>query len=159
MEETPLAVDRGFCRQEAVVRLLRRLLADTVRDLDASEATIWVVSSDGMHLDAAVNHGPTADIVEAQSVPVQESVVGFVASSELPTCIGPEDRHNPQVDAATKTRTLAMAAAPFYCNRERIGVISAINPTRGGLFSAGDLETLKWKAYLVGLVLEDQRGT
>jgi hypothetical protein len=51
-----------------------------------------------------------------------------------------------------------MAAAPFSCDQEPAGVISAINPAGGGLFSASHLETLKWKAYLLGLILEDQRA-
>jgi hypothetical protein len=158
MADAPPAPDRAFVREESVARLLRQLLADTVSDLDASEATIWTISQDGLHLDAALNHGPTAEIVEAQSVPVKDSVVGLVASTGFPMCIGPEDYHNPSVDAATKTRTLAMAAAPFSCDQEPAGVISAINPAGGGLFSASHLETLKWKAYLLGLILEDQRA-
>jgi hypothetical protein len=158
MAEAPSAPSREFVREESVARLLRQLLADTVSDLDASEATIWTISADGLHLEAALNHGPTAEVVEAQSVPVSESVVGLVASTGFPMCIGPEDFHNPQVDLATKTRTLAMAAAPFSCAQEPAGVISAINPTGGGLFSASHLETLKWKAYLLGLILQDQRA-
>ena len=51
MADAPTALDRAFVRDESVARLLRQLLADTVSDLDASEATIWTISQDGLHLD------------------------------------------------------------------------------------------------------------
>jgi hypothetical protein len=82
-------------------------------------------------------------------------VVGTVASNGLATSIGPGDFHNPSIDELTGLRTRAMVAAPVLVRGKIVGVVSAINPTGGGLFSAGDLERISWKAYLIGLVLRD----
>jgi len=82
----------------------------------------------------------------------------MVASNGLSISIGPDDYHHPAVDEATQVATLAMIAAPVHVGGKRCGVLSAINPIDGGLFSSKDLEILSWKAYLMGLVLNDARN-
>ncbi len=106
-------------------------------------------------MEGTLNHGPKPEILENSSVPVRDSVVGMVAANGLAASIGPDDPHNPSIDAKTGTKTLAMVAAPVRGGGQIVGVISAINPTTGGLFSAENLDTLKWKAYLMGLILSD----
>ena len=158
MSEPGPIIDREACRQEVSARLLRRLLSETVDALRCAEATVWVISTDGLRLEAAINHGPTAAIVESQSVPADESVVGMVAANGLATAIGPEDWHNPSVDKATGTPTLAMVATPITLKGQTIGVLSAINPRDGGVFSGPAIDVIQWKAYLAGLIVGEQAG-
>ena len=156
-DPTPI-IDRDAVREEVSARLLRRLLAELVEDLRCAEATVWVISADGTRMDAAINHGPTAGVVESQSVPANESVVGMVAANGFATAIGPADWHNPSVDQATGTPTLAMVAAPILLRGQPIGVLSAINPRDGGVFSAPAVDTIQWRAYLAGLIIGEQAG-
>lgn len=147
---------RNDCRQGAARELVRRLLAEAAGETGASEATLWLLSEDHAYLEGTVNHGPTPAILEQARVPVTDSVVGLVASNGLAASIGPEDYHNPEVDRMTGVRTGAMIAVPVYVRGKLRGVLSAINPSGGGLFAADHLERLSWKGYLAGLVLADQ---
>ncbi len=152
-----MPISRAACRAEPIELAVRRLLRDTVEDLRASEATLWVFSEAGDRLEAALNDGPTREIVEAQSVAVDGSVVGMVASVGMAECIGPGDAHDDTVDEATGTDTSAMAAAPVVLGRggDVFGVLSAINPTDRASFDGEALEKIAWQAYLIGLVVCD----
>ena len=150
-------LDRAACQCGRLSRLLRRLLGETTAACQAAEATLWAPSADRSALEGALNHGHTPAVLEAASVPVDDSVVGLVFRTGVAACIGPGDPHNPTVDERTGLPTLAMAAAPVRSGSEAVAVLSVINPTRGGTFSRADLEALEWKAYLAGLVIEDAR--
>lgn len=155
-EPSGVVIERDVCRaSERLARAARRLLAETARDCAAAEATFWLISADGQHMEGVFNHGPTPEILETAAVPVADSVVGMVAANGLAASIGPEDPHNPAVDRMTGTVTRAMVAAPVRVRGQTCGVISAINPQRGGVFSGEALDTLKWKAWLLGLVLAE----
>jgi transcriptional regulator with GAF, ATPase, and Fis domain len=146
---------RGKCQQRPIAELGRRILAEVVSACRAAEATLWLLSADRTQMEAALNCGLSAPIIEASSVPVTESVVGMVACNGLPVSIGPDDYHHPEIDQRTQKKTLAMIASPLYVDGAICGALSAINPVAGGLFSAADLEQLAWKAYLLGLILND----
>lgn len=154
----PAVIDRATVRRGATETLLRQLLADTVKELRCAEATIWTISADGLHLEGAINHGPTVKVVESISVPANNSVIGLVAEQGLAKAIGPADWHNPSVDKATGTATVAMVAAPIDVEGVRTGVLSAINPTEGGGFEGAALRALIEKADRVGKILA-QGGT
>jgi len=149
---------RASCRREPVAGLVRRLLSEAAEAVSAPGAALWLISDDGQGMEGAVSSGAASDVIESASVPVSQSVVGTVASNGLATSIGPDDFHNPSIDELTGLHTRAMVAAPVLVRGKIVGVVSAINPNGGGLFSAGDLERISWKAYLIGLVLLDSHG-
>ncbi len=109
-------------------------------------------------MEGALNHGKTPAVMEALSVPITQSVVGMVASTGVSASIGPDDYHHPVATQAGAADTLAMIAAPVLIRGKLAGVVSAINPRGGGLFSADDLERLSFNAYLLGLILADTHG-
>jgi GAF domain-containing protein len=151
----PQAINREFYQRGRMETAGRRLLEETASECDGTEATLWIVSSNGRMMEGALNHGRTPEIIERSAVPLADSVIGMVASSGIGICIGPEDPHHPGIDEATGTRTLAMVSAPVYLNGKLCGVLSTINPRRGDVFSAADLEKLHWKCYLMGLIIQD----
>lgn len=157
-ESSRTRLTRATVQRESVAALGRRLLAEVVRDCGAAEATLWLISLDGLRLEGTLNCGPTPHILERESVPLTESVIGMVASNGLATSIGSEDYHHPGIDRLTGTRTSAMIAAPIYLHGRLGAVLSAINPVGRELFVSEDLEKLSWKAYLLGLVLADATG-
>jgi GAF domain-containing protein len=148
-------IDRAALRAPQVARFLRRLLSDAVEAVRADEAALWIPSPDGTQLEAALNHGPSRDIVERISVPLNDSVVGLVFIEDHGTCIGPDDKHNPIVDEATGTPTRSMVAVPIHFGQEKIGVLSAINPREPRTFDHDDLDQMTWRAYLAGLIIRD----
>jgi len=131
----------------------RRLLAEVARDCHADESTLWLIAEDGRHLEGALNHGRTPQLLERATVALVDSVVGMVASTGIATAVGRDDQINTTVDQQTGTPTRAMIAAPVLVGDDPAGVLSAINPKEGRLFDAQALETLQWKAYLMGLIL------
>jgi len=151
----PLRVIRDECQRPRVATPGRRILDEAVSECGAQESTFWLLSEDGQQMDGTLNRGAAQHILETISVPVADSVIGMVASNGLAVSIGPDDYHHQAVDELTQVRTAAMIAAPVHVGGKLLGVISAVNPVRGGLFSPRDLETLSWKAYLMGLVLDD----
>lgn len=143
----------AFVRAPGLARRLRRLLAETARDLDADEATLWVFDADEAWLAAALNFGPTSAIVEAQRVPADASVIGMVATQGLTVAIGPGDAQNPTVIEATGTPVRAMVAAPVRLAGENVGALSVVNPHGSERFAAGALDAIAWKATLVEALL------
>jgi GAF domain-containing protein len=149
---------RGSVQQGAAATPGRRLLARAVEDCRAEEATLWLISDDRQRMDGTLNHGRTPHVLESLSVPVPQSVVGMVASTGVGASIGPDDYHHPAPTQAGAAGTHAMIAVPVLVGGRLAGVLSAINPRGGGLFSTEDLERLSFNAYLLGLVLADTHG-
>jgi GAF domain-containing protein len=139
--------------------LVRRLLTEAAEAVSAPGAALWMVSEDWSTLDGTLATGPGGTVIESAAVPVDESVVGMVAGNGLATSIGPDDFHNTWIDELTGLHTRAMVAAPVLVRGQVVGVVSAINPGGGGLFSADDIERISWKAYLIGLVLADSTSS
>lgn len=146
---------RATCQQGVAADLGRRLLARAAVDCRAEEATLWLLSEDRQNMEGTLNAGKTPDVLEQLSVPITQSVVGMVASTGVGASIGPDDYHHPVATQAGAADTLAMIAAPVLIRGRLAGVVSAINPRGGGLFSADDLERLSFNAYLLGLILAD----
>jgi GAF domain-containing protein len=144
------------CQTGRLAKIARRILAEAAADCRCAGVALWLPSADGAHMLGALNHGPAADVVESASVPTAESVVGMVALNGLAASIGPGDYFNPSVDARTGLETKAMIVVPVLVRGKLVGVLSAINPDHGGLFSSDDLEKLSWRAYLLGLALADR---
>ena len=142
---------------------LERLLREVVDDCQASEASVWELRPETGELELVLNIGPARERIVGLRVPISESVVGLVATIGEATSIGPGERRHPLVDERAGTETTAMIAAPIVTRAGAVGVISAINPitTDSGaadsaatLFSPEQLETLRWKAYVAGLIFE-----
>jgi GAF domain-containing protein len=149
---------RASVQQGAAALPGRRLLDRAADDCRAEEATLWLISDDRQQMDGTLNHGRTPHLLESLSVPVPQSVVGMVASIGVGASIGPDDYHHPAPTQAGAAGTHAMIAVPVLVGGHLVGVLSAINPRGGGLFSPDDLEKLSFNAYLLGLVLADTHG-
>lgn len=133
---------------------IRRLLQEVVAACASAEATYWALAKGGRTLEARMNAGPAPEKLEGLEVPVEGSLVGLVLCTGLPTALGPEADYHPTADAATGVETVAMAAAPVRLRGQAVGVLSTINPAGRSLFTAGDLEAVQWKAFLLGCLLE-----
>lgn len=167
-QEQP-AITRDFCRTGEAARRGRRVLGEARSALACDGVALWVFSADGRKLEGALNAGSTAqgksdrpdlpDRLEHVDVPIDSALVGLVSMTGEGICVGPDGRFNPDVAKAIEMRTYAMVATPMWVDGAIAGVVSAVNLVGGReqLFSAEHLEILKWKAYLLGLVIEDCR--
>lgn len=146
-------IDRDHCRKERTAAAGRRLLAEAARDTDADEATFWLVSDDRAHLDGTLNHG-NPEVLEHVSVPIGDSVIGMVASTGIGTSVGPKDWKR-EIEGGGQVDS--MIVSPVIIDHRMCGVVSAVRlsteqQTRGE-FGEEDLDTLQWKAFLLGLIL------
>jgi len=148
-----LRLDWKFCHHPRTEKLLRRFMAETAGDVRATEATFWVISSDGKRVEGAINSGKDFAEVEKLVVHANDSVVGLIATTGISACIGPGDFMNPEIKEKYDVRN--MVVAPVMIDSQISGVVTAINVTQGNTFNPADLETLQWKAYLLSLVLVD----
>ena len=146
-------INREFCHVPRALKLMRRFMAETASACRASEATFWVISADGKQIEGAVNSGKECDRVEKLVVQANDSVVGLIATAGISLCVGPGEFMNPEIKKEFSVRN--MVVAPVTIDSQICGVVSAINATEGEKFRADDLETLQWRAYLMGLVLLD----
>jgi len=134
--------------------LVLRLLQEIVETCGAAEATYWAAADNGAQLRAAVNAGPAPAKLEGLLVPVDGSLVGMVFCTGLATAVGPDAPYHPAAMAATGVPTEAMAAAPVRVRGQTAGVLSTINPEGRTAFSPEDLERVRWKAFVLGCILE-----
>ena len=133
----------------------RRALGEVVATCHAHEATLWVISRDGLAMEGALNHGATPQILENVSVPLDASVVGMVASNGLSASIGADHYRHPGPEREGGATVQAMIAAPVYVRQKIVGVLSAIKSACGDLFTPDDLEALNRAADLMGKLLAD----
>lgn len=152
---TTSPVSRSLCHSPRVEKMLRRFVSEAAAAVRAGEATFWTISANGRHMEGAINSGAKAQIIENASVPANDSVVGLAATTGVAVSIGPDDYQNPSIAKLTGLAVVAMTVAPVRAGGHICGALSAVNPVGGGLFTQSDLETLQWKAYLLGLLLDD----
>lgn len=135
--------------REAVAQALAELRTAT----GALEATYWRIAPEGAHLEAFATSGASAGLLPGLRVPSDTSIVGLVAASGMPTCVGPDADYHPAADARTGLRTEAMAAAPVAQEGTPVGVVSAINPQGRARFDGRDLAHLQEAADRIAAAL------
>jgi len=146
-------INREFCHGMRTIKLLRRFLAETAAACRASESTFWVISADGKRIEGAANVGPDFEKVEKLVVHANDSVVGLIATTGISLCVGPGEFMNPEIKNEFSVRS--MVVTPVLIDSQICGVVTAINALDGEKFRPDDLETLQWKAYLLGLLFVD----
>lgn len=148
---------RSDCQTEAVAATCRPILTEVLSACNSTEATLWLFSEDGSHLDGTLNTGEKHEVVEELSVPVDDSQIGIVAAIGHPMCVGPDSQRNPLVEEKTRIEVTSMAVVPLFVDDELCGVLSTINPRAKELFDEVDLRELQVKADRIGDILATRR--
>jgi len=157
MDSPSLLPDRSHFQDPALAAYGRRLLAETVERTKADEATLWVLTQDGQSLAGALNHGAASEVVEQLSVPVMDSLIGTTLLHGEASRIGHDDLANPMsgfVGGQTGSQLHAMLACPIRIQDQVRGALTAVRTLNTADFPETALEELKWKAFLLGLLLE-----
>jgi len=147
-------VSLALLRGTPLAEKLRSMLAMFADEAGGQEATVWLIDVEGEHMLAALNHGATQTIVEAQVVPTRESVVGFVALCAVPVLIGEHDNQHPAVMEATGTRVTAMIAVPIRVADTVIGTLSIVNPSQRKRFGSHEMSIASDYAREIGSMVE-----
>jgi hypothetical protein len=154
LDDVPTAQDMGALASDPRrSALIARYVRETCKALGANDATLWNLIEDSSILVPAASATTSAELFPRMRTQVSESIIGIVASMAMPTLVGPEDEHNPNVDSITGVPTLWMVAAPLFIMDRVRGVLSAIQANPDKAFGREHLEQVTWHAEILGLVL------
>ena len=93
-------------------------------------------------------------------IPADAGLAGAVLRSgraEKVDAAQSDSRFYPGVDRETGVTTTSLLAAPLLTDEARLGVIEAVNPRGGGIFTDADLALLETLAVSVGIAIQNAR--
>jgi phosphoserine phosphatase RsbU/P len=93
-------------------------------------------------------------------IPADARLAGAVLRSgqaEKVDAVQSDDRFYAGVDRETGVTTRSLLAAPLVTDEARLGVIEAVNPRGGGIFTDADLALLEKLALSVGIAIQNAR--
>ena len=107
-----------------------------------------------------LSHGASQKTIEGLVVPVADSLAGTTFVHRKTLRLGATELSNAMssyVSRQTGTGIHAMLAAPIRMRGQMRGALTAVRTTRESDFTEENSDTLAWKAYLLGLVIEAAR--
>ncbi len=139
--------------------ILRSIVEDGVRAVDAERSALFLLEDCGQRLTARFAKGLEEHRI---SVPAHAGLVGHIASTGEALIVPDvylDQRFNPEVDRETGYRTRSLIGAPLRDARGRIiGVLQALNRRDGRSFDTDDLEILECLATQAAVALENARA-
>lgn len=103
------------------------LVDSFLEDSPVDEATVWLESDDGEHLEAVYN--PVNDTLPGLRQPLSQGLISQVFATGLPLLerdVSKRRGHDPRIDAITGSPTRALLAAPISAGDQIVGVLSAV---------------------------------
>jgi len=139
---------------------LLRVLMDTAADLTGAEAgSVLLLDISTGDLVFAVATGETGAELSDIHLPSGAGIAGWVANSgkaALVNDVGSDDRHATNIDIKTGFKTESLLAVPMFHEDKVIGVLEAVNKTRGR-FEPADLTALSAFAQMASVALNNAR--
>ncbi|MEE8408597.1 MAG: GAF domain-containing protein, partial [Myxococcota bacterium] len=137
-----LDVAKAMTAERDLDSLLKLILDESLRVVNADRCSIWVVDRDRNSMWTKVLHGESQTI----RMPVGVGIAGQVAKTgeiiNIPDAYA-DPRFNRQVDKETGYRTRNILAVPMrYTTGEVTGVVQALNKLDGTSFNEEDSELL-----------------
>ena len=124
-------------------RELRDLLADALREVNATEGSILLANADGSRLRFIVAHSPMAESLIGLEQQTGKGIVGRCVTSQQPVIVNDtedEADFDPSVDQKTHVRTKSIMVVPLLDAGRLLGAVTAINSTAPGEFTPQDLQ-------------------
>jgi signal transduction protein with GAF and PtsI domain len=136
------------------LRVITRYVRETCQAMGAADASLWLLDEAEMDLTPVASARTPEHHFSDMRTPVDDSVIGVVARTGMPTVIGPADRHNPIAERVSGIVTAWMVAAPVHERGRICGVLSAIRSDVTVPFTGADLDTMSWRAEIVGYLVQ-----
>jgi GAF domain-containing protein len=136
------------------------LIVNAARDLTQTEATsILLLDNKTGQLYFEAVTGSKSDEIKRVVVP-PNSLAGWVAREgtvQIVNDVSKDDRFYAQSDVSTGFQTRSMIAVPMKYKERTIGVLEAINPVDGRIFSDEDVELLTTLSAQAAIAIENAR--
>jgi GAF domain-containing protein len=143
--------------------LMRRLIADCLRDAAAHEGVVWLLDRDGKNLFCAYQTGAHSSKLNNIRVPVEAGVAGMVLVTQQPfseSNLGVNRAAASTIEERMGVIVGARALVPFFIAGKMRGLVAAYRtkptpemPEPPG-FSADDVEALNLLARLLGRLMD-----
>jgi signal transduction histidine kinase len=142
------------------VSLLKQIVAACIELTDTEAASILLIDTGTGELRFEISSNMNPHEMEDIIVPMEGSIAGWVATHGEPRVIQDvslEPGHFGNVDDTLEFHTRNMVAVPMRTHTKIIGVLEAINKTRGEKFTEEDITTLNTLAGQAGIAIENAR--
>lgn len=143
--------------------LMRRLIADCLRDAEAHEGVVWLLDRDGKNIFCAYQTGAHSSKLNNIRVPVETGVAGMVLVTQQPFCennLGVNRAAASTIEERMGVIVCARALVPFFIAGKMRGLVAAYRtkatpelPEPAG-FNADAVEELNLLARLLGRLMD-----
>ncbi len=134
---------------------IHAILSEATSVLDATSASVQLLTPAGDELEFHTAVGPNADKLTGVTVPIEQGVGGYVVREGEPQLV--PDAYNDrrfyrEIDKITGNKTESIAAVPLVLDGTTIGVIEVLNK-QNAAFDQTDLEILESLARSAAVAL------
>ena len=143
--------------------LMRRMIADSLRDAEAHEGVVWLLDREGRHLLCAFQIGPHSSRLNNLRMPVESGVAGMVLATQQPFCennLGVNRAAASTLEERMGVVVCSRALVPFFIAGKMRGLVAAYRtkpvpeaPEPDG-FSEDAVEELNLLSRLLGRLLD-----
>jgi len=140
---------------------LREILSESVKEVDAREGSILILTADETALRFLVCDSPAAEQLIGTEQPLGKGVTGLACSLQQPMVVndvageGEGAIFDDTVDKKLGARTESIMVVPLASPEREYGALTAINTVRKEGFTAADLERYLDAAEEITLRLEE----
>ncbi|MBN2303348.1 MAG: GAF domain-containing protein [Anaerolineae bacterium] len=117
-------------RNDELLRLLKRILTDTLAMVDSRDGTLALLDDETAELVFMIVIGEAAPTLRGFRMPSNEGIMGWVVAHQEPTRIEnarSDDRFSLRADQTTGFVTRSILAAPLIGDDRVLGVVEMIN--------------------------------
>ena len=121
---------------------LRTQLQSAVRDADAEEGSVLLLTEDRAELEFVLSESPVADTLRGLRQPVGKGITGLAFVLQQPMVVNDvshDTSFDPTVQERTKVHTRSIMVVPLVAPCGEFGALTALNSRRPDGFSAEDL--------------------
>jgi PAS domain S-box-containing protein len=140
-------------------KILATVTEETARLLKTEACSILLLDEESSGLVFEAAYGPHSEKLEGLRLPLEQSIAGWVAR-EGQQCLVPDVREDSRfyvgIDEITGFVTKSVLAVPLKVRGKVIGLIEAVNKTKG-YFSQADIALLSSIAQWAAIAIENAR--
>jgi hypothetical protein len=143
--------------------LMRRLMADCLRDAEAHEGVVWLIDREGKNLFCAFQTGAHSARLNNFRVPIEAGVAGMVLATQQPFCennLGVNRAAASTLEERMGVVVCSRALAPFFIAGKVRGLVAAYRTKatpeadEPAGFSADAVEELNLLSRLLGRLMD-----
>jgi GAF domain-containing protein len=146
-----------FDAQQDLNRLLKRIVYEAVRIVDAIDGSLLLVDEEEQELVFVAVRSELRDRLLGHRIPLDTGIAGWVAMHQEPVIandVHQDERFSSIVDKKTQFTTQSLLAVPLVSRKKALGVIELVNKFSDKPFDERDIETLSLLAPVAATAID-----